>query len=293
MTAGDLITTPFQVEWRAQVFGGYPNSASSFAMTDLTGWLDLPGARSSPTDRPGRQGAYPSQLRASGRVVEVELTVMQPDASALLALCDATAMGEDDPEEPLVVYPNAVNGPQLVFGRCEKRAIPTDADWSNGYERARLSFACSDPRRYSVALHTASTGLLSAGVGGLVFPVEFPLAFGTASGGGVVSVFNAGSVPTWPVLTVTGPVTGPIITRRDTGDTLLFDSAFVVPAGYTLIINTDMRTVTMAGVNQRAFLNVANWFSLPAGTAVPIGFTSPGVYDPSAVLSIAWRDADQ
>lgn len=290
MTAGDLITAQQQLEWRGVLFG-FP--ATPLAISNLTGWLDMPPTRSTPVDRPGRHGAFPSQLRASARVVEVEFTLadINDDYTALGRLIDATALGEDDAEEPLVIWAGTDTA-QMVMARCEKRAIPTDQDWSVGDHRATVQWvAATNPRRQSVALHTQTIGLPATSVGGLVFPLVFPLDFGSGHGGGRLVAINAGNAPSWPTFTLTGPLTGPIISNQDTGAQLIFDPTFVLTAGQQLVIDTDQRTVTLSGVSRRDRLVTAQWFPLAKTSATNVGFSHVGTYDPAASFRADWRDS--
>jgi hypothetical protein len=105
---------------------------------------------------------------------------MTDDPSILAAIRAATVPDEDPVEEPLAIWAGT-SEPQRVMARLERRAIPTDHEWSVGHHRCVLQWVATDPRRYSVAEYTSGmVGLLSPGVGGLSFPLSFPLSFGTA-----------------------------------------------------------------------------------------------------------------
>ncbi len=222
MTAGDLITEPFQVEWRSNLWGG---TDAAVAMTGLDGWLNWQ-LRGSNADRPGRHGSFPGLKRLTERTVEVELTSMSDDAALLSAIRTATVPEEDPVEEPLVIWAGTTE-PQRVMARLERRAIPTDYDWSVGHHRCTLQWVATDPRRYSLAEYTSPMiGLVSPGIGGLSFPMSFPLSFGTPGTPGVLTVTNAGEAVTWPTYVITGPVTGPIVTNVTTGTTLQWAPSF-------------------------------------------------------------------
>jgi hypothetical protein len=141
-----------------------------------------------------------------------------------------------------------------------------------------------------------TVGLPSPGAGGLVFPLVFPLTFGSGLAGGNMALTNTGSVTTWPTWQIAGPVTGPVIANVDTGEQLAFDPAFAVLAGQTLVIDTDARTVTLQGVNRRSSLFTANWFGLrgvlPNGSAVAtnVRFTAAGGFA-AGQLTALWRHA--
>lgn len=286
MAAGDLITDVLQMEWRGTLWG-WP--VSSVGFTDLSGWLDAPDLRGENAARPGRHGAYPGQKRAGERTIEVELTVLAEDYTALQAIRNAANFAEDPQEEALVAW-FGTDTAQLVYARLERCKVPTDRDWSLGHHRATLQWVATDPRRYSVAEHSLTLGLPSTATGGLSFPLAFPLSFGSGSGAGQLSVLNAGPAATWPILEIAGPVTGPTVINASTGQQLVFDPTFVIDDGQTLVIDTDARAVTVSGVSRRNRLMIAQWFPLAAGTTA-ITWATTGLYDPGAGLTVRWRDA--
>ncbi len=283
--AGTLITAELELEWRNTLWG-YP--ATGLGITDLTGWLDYT-LRGSNLDRPGRHGTLPGQTHAEERVIEVELTAIDDDPTLLATLRRLTVPDEDPAEEPLAIWAGT-DQPQLVMAKLKRRAIPTDFEWSVGHHRATLQFAASDPKRYAVNESTSPTvGLPSPGVGGLTFPLTFPLAFGTPGTPGSTTVTNAGEAPTWPIYTLTGPITGPIIT---TGISVLrFATDFELALGQTIVIDTDTRSVLLDGVARPDVLTQREWAYLPAGVPTVVAFNGQGSYDPAAGLQVTWRSA--
>lgn len=282
--AGELVTLPWHLEWRGQVYG-YPLSA--FTFSDVSGWLDTPPPRSTSVERPGRHGLFLGKMRGGGRTIEVELTLATHDLEALHALQEATVLEEDPQEEPLVIWSGTVE-PQYVLARLERRAVPTDYQFSMGHHRARLQWVASDPRRYSVTEQGGSVGVPNVGSGGLEFPLEFPLDFGAGRGGSTLVITNEGSVAVWPVFTMTGPITGPIITLTNTGQSLVFDPTWTIAAGETVVVDTDARSVLLSGVPRDDRLHRRDWFPLAKGVNT-IQFDTTGSYDPAAALSVAWR----
>lgn len=294
MAAGDLITADWQLEWRGVLLG----SGTPYGWSELDGWLDLPGMRIGDQARPGRHGTYAGQQLADERVITWTAT-LYPTSTAFAAAVDTlrriTAVEEAPDEEPLVIRLSGTAW--LVNARVTRRALPVDRRYTAQMSPIVIQWVATDPRLYSPQQQTSgAVGLPSPGSGGLVFPLVFPLTFGANLSGGGVSLTNVGTVTTWPTWQITGPVTGPIITNADTGQTLTFDPSFVVAAGQTLLINTDDRTVTLQGVNRRDRLWVADWFGLPGvlpdGSIVPtnIQFSSAGGFT-AGTLTALWRHA--
>lgn len=291
MAAGDLLTGDGQVEWRSTLLG----TGTMWRLDSLTGWLDLPDFRGDDQPRPSRHGVFPNASLMSKRVVQatfvskgVGLAGFPAGVAALQAL---TAPTESPVEEPLVIQ---LNGQKwLCNARLKKRAIgPVDKRYAVGYTTLAIQWEATDPKLYSPAVHTMSTGLATAASTGLPFPLQFPLDFGSGPVGGYLSgVTNAGWVASWPQFTITGPATGPIVTNHDTGDRLLFNPTFVVSAGQTLTIDTDLRQVALQGVPANNQLFTRSWFPLLPGIPTRIDFAQVGTYDPAAQLTVSWRDA--
>jgi hypothetical protein len=283
--AGTLITAVNEIEWRDTLFG-WP--ATNLGITDCSGWLDY-SLRGGNLERPGRHGTFAGQTYAEERVIEVELTAIEDDPALLIALRRATVPDEDPIEEPFAMW-MGTDQPQVVMAKLKRRSIPTDHAFSIGHHRATLQFVASDPKRYAVTESTSPmVGLPTPGIGGLTFPLTFPLAFGTPGTPGSTTVTNTGEVPTWPVYTLTGPITGPVITTG--GAKLRFATDFELALGQTAVIDTDTRSILINGVARPDLLIQREWAYLPPDVPTVVAFTGQGVYDPAAGLVVSWRSA--
>jgi hypothetical protein len=291
VAAGDLLTADGQFEWRGTLLG----TGTMWRLDTLTGWLDLPDFRGDDQPRPSRHGAFPNASLMSKRVVQATFkakgTSLANFPAGVAALQTRTAPTESPVEEPLVIQLGGAKW--LCNARLKKRVIgPVDKRYAVGYATLALQWEATDPKLYSPALHTLSTGLASAATTGLPFPLVAPLDFGSGPIGGFLnSVTNAGWVASWPQFSIAGPVTGPVITNHDTGERLLFNPSFVVTAGQTLTIDTDLRQVALNGVQSNGQLFTRNWFPLLPGVPTRIDFAQVGTYDPAALLTVSWRDA--
>lgn len=288
MPAGDLITADGQLEWRGTVLG----TGTPFRMTKLEGWLDLTEIRGQDPDRPGRHGAFQGGQLAGKRTITFSYLIkgvpLQDFGAVVQTLRNITAPTEQPVEEPLVVRLSGQSW--LVNARCVRRTIDVERYYAVGYTTGAVQWQATDPRIYSQAEQTATVGLPAPPVDGLRFPLRFPLSFGTGRSGGRLIAANAGGAASWPVWEITGPVTGPVITNRDSGQRLRFDPAFTVGAGQRLVIDTDARTVLLNGVNYSARLFTRQWFPIPALGSVRVDF-SAAAYQPTATLTGRWRHA--
>lgn len=288
MAAGNLITADGQLEWRGTLLG----SASPYRMVQLEGWLDMAEVRLRDQERPGRHGLFQGTMLLGKRIVTLTYLIKGVPRAEFGAVVDRlraiTAPGEQTVEEPLVIR---LDGQMwLVNARCVRRTINVQRYYSAGYTTGAIQWQATDPRLYSTAEQEAITGLPTRQTDGLPFPLEFPLVFGTDSRGGQLVAANTGSMPAWPVWEITGPVVGPAITNRDTGQRLVFDPGFTIQTGQKLVVDTDARTVLLNDVNRNDRLLTRDWFPVPADGSVRVGFTASS-YDATARLTARWRHA--
>lgn len=162
------------------------------------------------------------------------------------------------------------------------------------FKEFHLALVASDPTTYAAVEQTADTiALTTASGGALVFPVVFPFSFGAYSGGGTVTVTNAGNAKSWPRLRVYGRMDAPIVRNTTTGKTLAFPG-LSVGAGDYVEIDCFKRTVLLNGAANLSMMRyldraTSEFFQLAAGanTLQLQGSNFDGV----AKVRVYWRDA--
>lgn len=259
-------------------------------LTKLDGWHDAPPVRTSMTTRPGEHGAFDGPAYLHPRVLTIEGYAVATSRVNAWRARDIVASVCGDPSlglQTLVVTQTGHINRRLTVRRS---AETKTAFLDNNMLKFSMLLIAPDPRRYADAASSKAIGLPISGGGGLVFPLVFPLTFGAGSVGGQMVCTNMGTIATWPTWSILGPTTGPIITNADTGELLSFDPTLVIPAGQTMVIDTNAKTVLLTGVNYRDRLFVSNWFRFNPGIT-NVRFASISGADPSALLTAAWRDA--
>lgn len=117
------------------------------------------------------------------------------------------------------------------------------SDWDEWAITETLRFIAHDPIVFNPAQKTANW-TLSTPVDHLIFPITFPIVFGTAIVNDTLNVVYDGTWLTYPTIVITGPLNGPIVENQSTGETLTI--GWDVPVGKTLTINLayGIKTVT-------------------------------------------------
>ena len=288
MAAGDLITQDGQLEFNGLLLGG----GTVYGWRQLDGWDDLPPLQAANATRPSQHGSYPGQLVAGERVITWDFLISTTVAAfpaAVAALRAATAVPSGDVEIPLVIQ--LAGQKLLVNARCTQRAVGAPKTYPLGYVTGALQFVASQPRRYTAVQSTASTGLPTAGTG-LVYPLVYPLDYGSGGTPGAVQALNAGDTATPCVLTVRGPATMPSVANQTLNKTLEF--SITLAGSDVLTVDTAAGTVLLNGTANRLYTLTAkstpveDWLLAPSINDVAFRATA---YDAAALLTVTWRSA--
>lgn len=173
-----------------------------------------------------------------------------------------------------------------VYGRPRGIKSQITRQVVTGYiAAARCEFTATDPRRYSQAQSSATTGL-SASSGGLTFPAVAPFVFGTGGAGSTMSCPNDGTYDAPWVATFTGPLVAPELVHVASGKRLTLSGANLA-AGDSLVLDSKAHTVLLNGTASRySWLTpTSQWFDLsPGANSVTFNGASG-----AGSVTIAWR----
>jgi hypothetical protein len=249
----------------------------------LQGW-DSAEIRSTVTQRQSAHGAWMGKTYLSERPITLAGTIVAPTASLLDgAVEQLLAVVPLDDFTTLTVYESTPK--QAAVRRSGKPIVKHETDtvatWS-------LLVTAPDPRRYGVDLRTASTGLPST-TGGLVLPAAPPWALSAVTVSGFISATNEGSIATFPVITIAGPVQQPTVTVRQADGTITaLAYSGDLASGDVLTLDCANHTASVGGSSRRRYLS-GDWPVIPPGGA-EILFGS-AVYSATASLAATWRSA--
>lgn len=215
----------------------------------------------------------------------------------LLALCqDQTKL------YPLVWRSEIGNLVQYVTRESDIPIKPIEAEVPAFM--ASVQFTAPDPRRYDEAWTTLTTGVPQGSVTGLDFAagsgagLDFDggglggLDFGPAGSAGTILVDNTrGTAPTAPTLTLTGPLTTPVLAVP--AGSIKYN-ATLAAGDYVVISPEDPSALFGAAAASRGYLaNPANWdaFVVPAGGSLSIGLSHSGPSTDLGTLTARYRAA--
>lgn len=152
---------------------------------------------------------------------------------------------------------------------------------------AQVQLMADDPVIYSADAEVSS-GVSAPAGGGATFPLIFPITFEQTTSGQVTLV-NDGNVDTYPVISLSGVLTNPLIRNTTTGD--VFQLTYTTDADDTVEIDMEARTVVLNGSTNliTAVVTGSDWWALRKGSNV-INLATGSTSD-NGTMAINYRHA--
>lgn len=292
-------------------------------MTDIRGYFDSPAPRAQMSERVNAHGAFRGPNWRKARTISITGRCFAPDH---VALRDAQARvagicGAVDETYALTCYDES--GVTTCLVRLDDDILTKPLKTYHPAFEFSIQLIAPDPRRYSNAIATSTTGLPRDGSGtgldfaqlaelpgsgtGLYFGDGMPtsgLVFGTATLSGGVRLTNSGTAPSSPIYTLRGPLTKPVLTatQPDGVSGQMKYNAELGPQD-TVVIDPVTPSVLLGGTASRRHLlnpaNFASFFVPPApssGSAsgpgvLIVGLTHEGPVTATGTLEVNYRDA--
>ncbi|MFF3493741.1 hypothetical protein ACFYWS_20580 [Streptomyces sp. NPDC002795] len=290
-------------DWQLDFAGVVIGSGTPYKVADIAGLMGTPEQRSQDMDLPTEDGAFPGVDLYSPRTVSIDVGVRTPGDPA--AATDAVAALERAVDTPAirkdagdlavlrVRWPGR-NTVRRLFGRARMVETASLSQIRYGWVPLTLTFVATDPGWFEDVEQTLRLPLsLSSTELGFKAPITPPITTGVVdpelrSGW----LTNGGDRPTWPTLTIQGPVVNPRIVCAQTGRALALN--YAIKSGEKLVIETrpGTRWVLHDGRNASTALTSSSrldLFQLPVGQS-EITWTGSD-YSNSTRLTVAWRDA--
>lgn len=179
----------------------------------------------------------------------------------------------------------------VAYGRPRRLEAGNTAMIRAGVVEYAADFRTADSMFYSDTEYTLTLDLVADAGGGVILPATWPLVLAPA-GERQDAVVVSGDAPTWPVLTIRGPVAQPSLELVGTGRSLRLDATLAYDQAVTIDTRPWARTVrrqdgaSLAGALRGASLAE---FRLPVGQTI-IAYRGTDMSGQSTA-TVAWRDA--
>jgi len=282
---------------RLELLDGSGNVAQSLDLMDAAGnyrvsslELAWPAVREVKASLPTRDGEWDTTSLFGERVVTILGSILSSGVSRQSAL-NALASWAMPGLRPRLVYAvDGQNAPTYLGLRGSSLSAPfTDAAIS----AFTVSWVAPDPIAYALqpSRLVIQPGLRASG---RIYPLRYPRTFGLAGPGSYGAAVNAGSYQTWPVFTVFGPCTDPVIDYVAPSDGYVGFKGLTVAAGDHLVIDTRAATVYYngsPGASRFSFLDFLNtvWRPFQPGSTGLI--FAPASSSGACLLQVDWSSA--
>jgi hypothetical protein len=169
---------------------------------------------------------------------------------------------------------------QFFNARVRDSKTIINPDFTYGYITSQWVFYCPDPCFYDNTQQSAS--LIGTNSLGRLYNRTYPLTFGGGAAG--TTITNAGWANTYPIITVTGPITNAVVGNSTQGQYITIQGTYANTD--TIVVDLAQRLVTLNGSTARNLVaGGSNWFYAQpganqfylAGTGTLLGTTSATV----------------
>ncbi|MEV8336971.1 hypothetical protein [Leucobacter sp. NPDC077196] len=226
--------------------------------TDLEGWWGIPDARGESVSIPGGHGRFRrSHMLREARVITLTGHIYAANNRELHEIRDRL-------EEALAEG----SGRMLVAtdsGAVWERWVEIDTlaiapDRGRRWTKFTVDMLAPDPCRYG-PVQTVGPVTLPTSTGGVKLPQAMPWNFGRTSGGARLVLPNAGTIPIYPRIIVSGG--GHLVTVRDITANRTLRLDWTVPEGSELAFDCERRRVELEGQDVTRWLVIRQWFEVP------------------------------
>jgi hypothetical protein len=262
---------PFGVDW---------------IVTEEVGWSDAAPVRLTVSDREDAHGGHSGPVWRNARLISLKGVAMAPDRVTMLAAKDRLRDCADDGAHDLTV--TEAHLPYARIARVKQASEARLRDIGSVAFEWEIALRADDPFRYGAEIQTVKMSLAATVGGGLTWDLTVPFTFGEGLVGGFHVAHNAGNAPTYPVLTISGPLTNPTVhnvtANRRTALTL------TIADGEVLVVDNAAHTVTLGG-RQRfdAVTAESTWWALAPGNSHLEFSAATGATSPE--LTVTYRPA--
>lgn len=282
MLYDSVIYGPYFTVDTLTINGSTDANGCDWILTSEKGWFGKPAIKTNRMDKPASRGAIIGSEHPAARVVTLAGRMSAPDAPTmrnaedqLLGICaDSSTLYPITctDERGLTLTALCKLDGEILF----TPVAASTADFS-------IQLVCPDPRKFAQNPTVVTAGLQAATVGGVTYPVGYPVNYGTPGISGSLTLPNAGTAEADIIFTIQGPVTNPMLADPRTGNTVTYMSALA--ANDQLVINTQTGRVLLNGVDRRSLLAVTKWPRISKNDTLQLVFSSSNGSDTGVVTA--------
>lgn len=279
----------YQFQFGSFLFGG---AGSPYQIIDIDGLESLPELRVQDDNQGYNDGMFSGRDFLSGRTITFTINTFAGNGNSAhqnFNLLQAALLPQQSGTTALNFLLSQTDSQMVINARVRSRKTIVDPEYTFGFIRSQITMFCPDPRYYSTPSITASMSPSPAL--GRTYNRTYNLTYGGGSLNNAATITNNGSVTTYPVISISGPVTNPTIGNVTTNQYMTINTSLTNTD--TLVIDLAQRLITLNGVSARNLVaGNSTWFGAApgvssfmfTGTNTSIGITSALVTYSSAYI---------
>lgn len=281
MALGDLFTADDQVEVNGLLLG----PGTKFNLLKFTPW-GFPDIRTEEVSRGIRRGVVSGKDTLGSRLVPMNVQIVASSKSDVRAQINLLTQAFTPSDEDTQLAFRLNDYQFFYYGRCRGADIQETELYGKSTVMAECRFQTTDPLYYYNIVNSVSTTIATS-VGGLSFPLSFPMVFGSGSSGTVAARNYGNHVAPW-FATLTGPLVQPRIEHVESGKSLSL-TGLTIASGDYVEIDSYSRSILLNGTASRysALSSASRWFELAVGTNTLRLTAASG----AGSMSFSWRHA--
>jgi len=249
---------------------GADSNGISWIIQKLEGW-DGPEVVGQVIQRAADHGAYPAAQFFGPRLMTLTLRASAPDqATRDLA---RSILGQVLPVNDLCTFTYNEPIPKVAYVRRSGKITET---YDNLCEVVfSILMVAPDPRKYSQTVY-ASGSASSSAAAPITIPAVVPFTLNSGVVPGSIQMMDPGNFPSFPQMTIWGPITGPAITLLQTGQTVSWWNQLVtLRPGDRMTVDFDAKQAFLNGVYVPADVT-SGWFTMNPGPNTVVIFSVAG-----------------
>lgn len=281
------LTNVYSFAFNNQVFGG---AGSPYQIQSVDGLEALPAIRNQDDNRGYHDGMFTGRDFLSGRTISIIFNTFGNNlgsAQTNYNTIQSTLLPQTSGTTPLYFkFPNSPTSEQFINARVRALRTTVDPNYTYGYITSQVDFFCPDPNYYNNNLQTAVMAISPAL--GRTYNREFNYTYGGGSSTVTTTISNIGWATTYPIITINGPITNPVVGNSTSGDTLYFTGTY--SSSDILEIDLYNQLITLNGAPARNLLISGTWFDAPPGNSL-FFFTGTGTLAGTTQATVSWYSA--
>lgn len=281
------LTQPYSFSFKDLTFGG---TGSPYQILSLDGLEGIPALRVQDDNRGYADGMFSGRDFLAGRTISAIIQVTADGSNSAqtnLNTLQSKLLPQTSGTTPLY-FLLPPNNQQYINARVRVFRTTVDPNYTYGLIICQVEFFCPNPTYFA---NNEQTALLAyTPPTGRVYNRVYNLVYGGGSAVISTTVTNNGWADAYPTITLTGPITDPILGNQTQGKQL--DILGNYTAGDTIIIDLYNKLITLNGTPARNILNSGEWFWAQPGNNI---FTLTGDAGSTAVnvtqAVVTWNSA--